>query len=1129
MTRLEFVRRSLTYYWRGNLAVVAGVATAVAVLAGALLVGASVRGTLRDLALSRLGATDAIVASAGFFREQLSADLAADAEFTASFERVAPLIVMEGVVTAQGNGRRAGRVRIYGVDERFWQFHGQPRREPLGDREALVSRALADELGADPGAPLLVRLQVPSDVPLESLHGRKDDPGRSVRVTVQAVLQADELGEFSLSPEQGRIRALFVPIGRLQRDLELAGRVNTLLVATRAGPAAGAERLAPILRRVATLADAGLSVSPVPAEDLVSVGADAGILDESRAALVTRAATAAGFSVDPIFTYLANTIRIGAREVPYSLVTARTLQTWTPAISGLGLPRPAHPDAPGPIFLNAWAASDLGARVGDRVGLDYYVWEEPGRLVTRTADFTLAGIVPIAAADRDLAPSYPGITDSPTLDEWDPPFPLDLSRVRPADEAYWREYRTTPKAFISLEDGQRLWGSRYGAVTSIRARAVPAVAAGGGDFASEVTRLSAAINAELSPDEAGLIIRDVRDNALGASAGVTDFGEYFVYFSFFLVVSALVLAALFFKLGVEQRVREVGLLGAIGATPGVTRALFMSEAVVLSLVGGALGAVGAVGYAALIIHLLGTRWVDAVGTTALVLHVSPAALAVGVGGGVVASLACTWLALRMLGRVSERALLSGDLERDRLVMAERGDRGMPWGRIALGGVAVSAGLVAAGIGGIMPQAGAFFGAGFLMLASGLSFAVAWYRRPVTTPIVGRRALALIRLGLRNAALRPTRSALSIAVIAAATFILLAVDAFRKDGVSETGPTSGLGGYGLVIESLLPIVHDPGSPDGRSALGLAGLDDVRFAPFRLRPGDDTSCLNLYQPTNPRILGVPQSFIAAGRFSFRASMADTDAERRNPWLLLERRFEDGAVPVIADANSLAYVLHSAVGQDIVLPAGDASIRLRVVASLADSLFQRELLMAEPDFVRVFPQYEGYRFLLAEVPEGQMAAAGAALEDQLSTFGVDATPSADRLAEFHRVENTYLATFQTLGGLGLLLGTFGLATVLLRNVLERRRELALLGAVGYEPRHLRLMLLAESVSLLAAGLAIGAAAASVATIPALIDRGGRVPVSTAGLILVGMVLVAGTCVTVLAARLATRQPLLEALRSE
>ena len=65
------VRRSLSYYWRTNLAVVLGVATAVAVLAGALLVGDSVRGSLRDLVLLRLGRADRIVVSTGFFREAL--------------------------------------------------------------------------------------------------------------------------------------------------------------------------------------------------------------------------------------------------------------------------------------------------------------------------------------------------------------------------------------------------------------------------------------------------------------------------------------------------------------------------------------------------------------------------------------------------------------------------------------------------------------------------------------------------------------------------------------------------------------------------------------------------------------------------------------------------------------------------------------------------------------------------------------------------------------------------------------------------------------------------------------------------------------------------------------------------
>src|SRR5262249_32663207 len=59
-------KRNLTHFWRTNLAVVLGVATAVAVLAGALLVGDSVRASLRDLALARLGKTDFVITAQGF-------------------------------------------------------------------------------------------------------------------------------------------------------------------------------------------------------------------------------------------------------------------------------------------------------------------------------------------------------------------------------------------------------------------------------------------------------------------------------------------------------------------------------------------------------------------------------------------------------------------------------------------------------------------------------------------------------------------------------------------------------------------------------------------------------------------------------------------------------------------------------------------------------------------------------------------------------------------------------------------------------------------------------------------------------------------------------------------------------
>ena len=120
--------------------------------------------------------------------------------------------------------------------------------------------------------------------------------------------------------------------------------------------------------------------------------------------------------------------------------------------------------------MNDWTARELAVKPGDTVTLDYYVWQEPGVLETRSADFKLVAVVPIAgaAADRDLAPAYPGISDADTLGDWDPPFPIDLKRVRPVDEDYWKQYRTTPKAFIPFEAGRGCGSSRYGDRTSFR-------------------------------------------------------------------------------------------------------------------------------------------------------------------------------------------------------------------------------------------------------------------------------------------------------------------------------------------------------------------------------------------------------------------------------------------------------------------------------------------------------------------------------------------------------------------------------------------------------------------------------------------------------------------------------------
>jgi ABC-type antimicrobial peptide transport system permease subunit len=168
------------------------------------------------------------------------------------------------------------------------------------------------------------------------------------------------------------------------------------------------------------------------------------------------------------------------------------------------------------------------------------------------------------------------------------------------------------------------------------------------------------------------------------------------------------------------------------------------------------------------------------------------------------------------------------------------------------------------------------------------------------------------------------------------------------------------------------------------------------------------------------------------------------------------------------------------------------------------------------------------MIEAAPDDTAALTTELEDRLSDFGLDVTATQERWASYHQVENTYLATFQALGSLGLLLGTIGLGAVLARNVLERRRELGLLSAIGYSPSNLRTMVMAEGLALVVGGLLLGAICALVAILPALRDRAQSLPLGSLSLLLLAVV-ITGAAASLLAVRIVTRMRVLDAIKSE
>ncbi len=1152
------MRRSLIYFWRIQLAVLLGAAVATAVLTGALLVGDSVRGSLRDLTLDRLGRIDYALVSERFFREELAIDLSRKLEGEAQFHReMVPAILLNGTAVNPKSKTRASRVQIQGIDERFtgfWENVSGQTTPSLEKRPGQlfpsvhINQSLQKELDLAIGDPILFSFEKHSDIHRDFLLGHRDssDVLQTLRLTVTKILPDRSIGSFGLRPNQSRPLNAYLPLKVLQKTLGSETKVNAIFAS-----AASLNLSAPTstdalpalqnkLHQALKLEDLGLILRHVSSDSIGGVGylslestqflLKPDIIEAARAVAIERRTLFL-----PILTYLANTIAANGRVIPYSTITGLDIQRTFSLELTDGASAP--PLADDEILLNEWAATDLSAEVGDEINVSYYLMGPREKLLTRGAQFRLKGVVAIKglAADRGLTPDFPGIHEAADMSEWNAPFPIDLNRIRPKDEVYWDLFRATPKAFVSDKTAQQLWRSRFGDLTAVQIRTVF-----GADLQTTQTSFQRRLLEEIRPAQVGLVFQPVKADGLAAATGSTDFSSLFIGFSLFLIVSAALLVGLLFRLGVEQRASEIGILLATGYTISTVRRRFMKEGGLIAGIGGLIGLGGGVVYAWLLMAGLRTWWLAAVGTPFLFLHINPLSLALGYLIALIVVLFSIGWTVRQLGTVPIPALVAGGSGAGEL--SNRSLGAVTRSRIlafASLGLALALTIFAL-VSGVTTSAGLFFGSGVLLLIAGLGFFSIRLR-------LGRggrsqpRGTVTIQMGIKNSGRHPGRSMLCAALVGCACFVIVAVGANRhverKQGAVPQ-KESGTGGFALVAESDIPLHHDLNSPEGRFELGFSESDSDTTAkaqvfPFRLLPGEDTSCLNLYRPQKPRILGTSKGFVERGAFQFQ----ETNVAKENPWELLEDELEPGVIPAIGDYNSVQWILHLGLGDELsIQDESGKKLKLRLVGVLQRSIFQSELLISEANFKKYFPSQSGYAYFLIQTPSTSNPAAfsesaeriGHTLERTLENYGLDVTSTTEKLDSYRAVENTYLSTFQTLGGLGLLLGTLGLGIVLLRNVIERSGELATLRAFGFRRATLSLMLLAENGFLLLIGILIGTVSAIVAVAPHLTTPEAQVPWFSLVMTLVSVFLV-GMVASGIAVYFALRRPLLPALKHD
>ena len=1080
----NYLISSLKYYWRTNLGVIAGAAVATAVLVGALISGDSVKFSLLNLSMKRLGGTQfALESERHNFRAELAEEIGASSRAVTS-----GMLHLSGSLQKGGNSR-LNHIQVYGVDENFKAF-ALSNDFPGGieNNSIAINTRIARLLELSIGDQLILQVEKNSTIPLETPVASKADRIATIPVTIAAILDDRQLGRFSLRSNQIEPNNLFMDISYLSGKLGVLPRNNIILC--QLPPGSNSESLEEALKENITLEDMNLTLRDVPASRQLELISEEIFLNH---ALVDKASSVMD-SVDGVLGYFVNEIRSGASSVPYSFAVG---------LSKLG----SEYISPNEIILNKWAAKQLNSAIGDSVLLNYFIVDPENQLVEQSQPFLLKDIVVMEglAADRTLMPDFPGLGDAETCSDWQPGIPIELDKIGVLDEFYWEQYGGTPKAFISLTKAQEIWGNKHGDLTALR-------------FSSQRLthrKLSQKLLEAIPPGSEGLTFKPVLKDAISASAASVDFGQLFIGMSFFIIIAANLLTGLLFVLNTEQRSNETNQLLALGYLPEQIRSIRLTEGLLLAGIGGLIGAFVGIQYSRLILYGLGSFWRDAVGFSDFYQLVIPWKIFVGVVAGFGVSALAIWLAIRkqLIGlSISELP----KPEKDVNVWRRKRKKHL----IILSILTIMALAILGKHYGSQTNAVAkFFTAAGLLLIVGLQLCHVFINEAKNS--LRDTPFKLKRIILGNWGRRSGKNMAIISLLASGVFIVVSVGLNHHDaGIGSENKGSGTGGFELFIETTLPIIetdkiiHDSNTPGATS----------EYVRFRMKTGDDGSCLNLNMVSQPQLLGV-QADDLSRRFTFHKSLELGTGEMG--WKMLDHEFEAGVIPAIADMSVIQWGLGLSLGDTLYYTDDFANeLKLVLVGGLANSVFQGNVLISDRNFAEYFASISGYQLILLDVDDPVKSQQH--LEVTLKSFGPAISGTSDRLKSFAAVENTYLTIFLMLGGLGLFIGTFGLGAVLLRNVLEDRQELAVLRAIGFSKSRLFTIILSEQILNLFFGLLVGGIAALVSILPIISsgDSGSSIKLVTG---LIGVLLVNGLLWVILAVRSSFRTDVVTQLTEE
>jgi putative ABC transport system permease protein len=1078
----KLISRSFFHYFRANISAAAGIAIATAVITGALITGDSLSYSLKKAVTMRLGqVTHSITAGERLFTAGLASRFEKESGMTVSAGLVA-----EGMALSTGGRERLNRVQVIGIDSKFGQLLGSGLNFETGPGQVIISRNMADRLQLEAGDFFQLRMKragvIPANTPLVS------DAGSSVsrRVMVASIAEDADYGRFSLRISQTAPYNVFADIGWLNMVMELDGHANIIFISANENTTGD---LRSFLEKSWDVEDANLTLSEVPNTGKTRITSERVFIGEQITPLL-----------DNLFpgnsrhlTYFVNSLESASGSTPYSFVSA-------------GSPWPLKP---GQTLINRWLADDLNARAGDTLTMRYWETGPRRELTERHVSLVVAGIREMgeAAADSILMPHLPGLSDAGNCRDWDAGVPVEFSRIRDRDEAYWNDYRGTPKAWISLEQGQQLWTNRFGDLTCLWT---------GNGQAYGIDAVRGLIRDAIDPALLGFRINNLKEEGLTAASRGVNFGMLFGGLGAFVMMSGIMLFLLLMLFNMESRSGQIRLFSSLGYRAGTIRKIYIGEGMLTTLAGSAAGLLLAVVYSNLVRHALGSLWQDIVRTDLLELVIRPSSLLAGFATGAGIALIVIVFSIEKYvvrkvsnnGRAKTGRRSEGGTERaggvGTPVNASQGVRRRLIFSAILATIAASV-LLLSLTRGIDAGPAVFFLTGGLLVPAFLLAADAlllWLQGK------NYRDMTLAGLSLKNMTRNRTRSLSVIIILALGIFVVTATGTHRKDATTGwSDPEGGTGGFLFVAETTVPVLSNLNSSETRIDLNIPG--EVSFVQFMAGYADDASCLNLNEVANPRILATDPALLE-GRFSFARNTPVPDAG--SPWSSLniniapERSGASHIIPAIADQAVIQWGLGKRAGDTLTYTnERGEELKLVLVGGLDNSVFQGNVIISEENFLNHFPSSGGSSFFLVDARHDRMEELQEDLNFIFRDHGWEMATAAHRLNEFNSVENTYLGIFLMLGALGILLGVIGLAVVMARSIIERRSEIALYSSLGFRRSGIASVISGEYMILLLAGFAAGIPPALIAATPSLIS-GSRESGLLFAAVMMGIILLNG-----------------------